>query len=792
MEYGRKRTTGNDFCRIPDATVSWSDLLDIDTRSADRMVQSLPFVPYDAAAGVENELQAVVVGSSQSVDLPIAIRESGFFQNLEKRVNSEECSIKPVLELKRFLDQNPDHAWENSWVRFPEDRLNPYAQTVLQTDMLSDKSKPKSPVRGDVNRFFFFQNQEKWLRIPVSYLIKLGLADFIGNHRDSIPLIQRIGEAILPHFLSDNTSPETYSFQPVPLRTETGMGLAVARETLHRHLLTHLIIEYANRRFLLTANGQKAGIHFAPNPPFRLKELNSLIPDSLYRRLFMNPCLSGWDQGENKHHYMHLCHQVLSRSQLHAVSKLRDAGIIQSNLVVLPNLSNISLANNGTHISLSSRKLMNRFLNPESGFHAAEEKYFGDLVIKIVEHFLPLFVNTYTAAPYRLDFQDFHPEKALGFLPHELDFTHLRMLWRRWKKKARLKILGYPVTPLGPEWLDSRITRIFRLKGDLIPDFRLIDYLVSLLSTEESPALNGQEGNDILLKRDLTDMGVFDSRMALYLFYRMRQYPVHGFCGFEGRYYSLFPEIQADMGQAASLQVLITALACKYIISHRVVHSSIPDTPFVESERRQIVFGSAIGIPTFFVKKDTPNTFMQFLVKNVESTRTSRRYAGYVRIHNLEYKKALVRIIQRDAADLIELMQLKPVIHDLARRVNEPETFSASHRLTHQILEHAGASNPFRLSAAEFNRASGSFYRNTLRNRHLQEATASGIEACLELEAAGEKDPGLRDALGKMLNQKSLGNFLAAIPEKIQEDRTDMKELETMIGLMMLTIGHVS
>jgi len=63
----------------------------------------------------------------------------------------------------------------------------------------------------------------------------------------------------------------------------------------------------------------------------------------------------------------------------------------------------------------------------------------GDLVIKIAEHFLPLFVGTYSAAPYRMDFCDFHPEKALGFLPHELDYTHLRMIWRRWKKKADLK-----------------------------------------------------------------------------------------------------------------------------------------------------------------------------------------------------------------------------------------------------------------------------------------------------------------------------------------------------------------
>ena len=46
---------------------------------------------------------------------------------------------------------------------------------------------------------------------------------------------------------------------------------------------------------------------------------------------------------------MHLCHQVLSRSQLNAVVKLREAGIIANDLIVLPSLSNVSLANNGIH-----------------------------------------------------------------------------------------------------------------------------------------------------------------------------------------------------------------------------------------------------------------------------------------------------------------------------------------------------------------------------------------------------------------------------------------------------------
>lgn len=97
----------------------------------------------------------------------------------------------------------------------------------------------------------------------------------------------------------------------------------------------------------------------------------------------MSPCLSGWDKGEEKHSYMGLCHQVLSRSQLNTIAKLREAGIVTRNLVVLPSMSNISLANNGTHLSLGSVKLSNRRGDKSSGLTRADEKYLGDLVIKI-------------------------------------------------------------------------------------------------------------------------------------------------------------------------------------------------------------------------------------------------------------------------------------------------------------------------------------------------------------------------------------------------------------------------
>src|SRR5262249_23762090 len=154
----------------------------------------------------------------------------------------------------------------------------------------------------------------------------------------------------------------------------------------------------------------------------------------------------------------------------------------------------------------------------------------------------------------------------------------------------------------------------------------------------------------------LDDLGVFDRRMSTYLLYRLREFHRMGFSGFEGRHYSLFPSFTRDMAQAVNLQQLVTCLAFKYIVAGKYGHGDIPDSPFVESERRQIFFGAAAGVPTFFVRRDTTNVLMRVILAETRRTRPSRRYSGYIRVHNLEYRHALVRILRRDAADLIEIL----------------------------------------------------------------------------------------------------------------------------------------
>ncbi|MCX8044748.1 MAG: hypothetical protein N3B18_11580 [Desulfobacterota bacterium] len=682
----------------------------------------LPFSYEDTTCGAENELQTVVIGSKHNVDLPLTIEHSNFYKNIIKRTISGETPAQLINAIQDYLDNNPGNVWEHSWVRFPLATLSPYALGVLHYDLRADKKAVLTSIRSDIDRFLFYNNGEQYIRIPVSYLLKLALADVIGSSPTIHPLLKTTAEDLLKHFLNDNTSPETFSFYTVTLRNAN--VTSIADETLYRFLLTQLLTQYANRRFQLNERGQHVLVYFAPHPPIRQKYLNSLVSDSFYRELFMSPCLSGWDRGEEKYHYMILCHQTLSRSHLNTLAKLKEAGIITRNLIVLPNISNISLANNGTHISIGSRRLSAMLASGHCGISHTDEKYLGDLVIKIVEHFLPLFVGTYSASPYRIDYCDFHPEQVLGFLPHELDYTHLRMIWRRWKKKAAIKIFGKPLTPFGFKTIDTLLSTVFRLRGDFIRDFRLIDYLVALLSTDQSPALDGTLDSDIRLKKDLAELGVFDTKMSLYLLFKQRRFATMGFSGFEARYYSLFENIGTDMEYAALLQTLITALAFKYIMSGEVMHCHIPDTPTIESERRQIFFGAAIGIPTFFVRRDSSNQFLMKILASVDNIRPSHRYPGYLRIYNREYCAGLLKILKRDAADLIELLGLENVIYDLEQRLHHQELTAAS-RITDGILRETGAKTPLSLSAGEFNSAAERYYRDTLRQKHIAEAIAS-------------------------------------------------------------------
>ncbi|MGE4560776.1 MAG: hypothetical protein AB7E77_11285 [Desulfobulbus sp.] len=717
----------------------------------------LPFCGSDTTVGVENEFQVAVEGSKTEVDLAIALVNSNSYKNLQARAGRGDLNPHLLSELNAFLDEEKDRIWENSWVRFPRRLLGSYAASILNHDLLADKADPRGPTRRDIHHFFFTREGEPWIRIPVSYLLKLSLAEAVGSWQPADKTIghrlRHTGEQLMSHLTSDNSSPEVTSFSLSQGENNQLPGRETARETSRRFFFLQLLIQYANSEFRLQQYGQTCRMYMAPNPPFRQKQLNELISDQFYRELFLNPCLSGWQRGEVKKEYMGLCHQTLSRSQLNTIAKLKEAGIIINNLVVLPNTSSTSLANNGTHITLGSRALTHCFRGGEG---VLAEKYFGDLVIKIVEHFLPLFVTTCTAAPHRLGFSDFHPEKVLGYLPHELDYTHLRMLWRRWKKKADLRFCGHSFTPAGPLWLDRLTSHLLRLRGDYLPDVRLIDYLVALQSLERSPSLNGEIGNQDRLKQDLTEMGVFDSRMAIYLPYRMRNLNTYGFSGFEGRHYSLFPDLGQSLALAVNLQTLVTAMGYRWAIEGRVTHADIPDDPCTESERRQIFFASAIGLPTVFIRANTGNQVLRRILTLVERQRPSRRYRGYVRIEVSGYQRACLEILKNEETGGVQATE-RSSLFDTLDAMLRGERPSAAQSLTAAILrKHGRLSDPMRIRSDDFNRMAERYYRDDLCRLHLDNGLDTLVEDGLHFDAG-------KDAETNALKEQLIGSTPAAL-----------------------------
>ena len=368
------------------------------------------------------------------------------------------------------------------------------------------------------------------------------------------------------------------------------------------------------------------------------------------------------------------------------------------------------------------------------------------------------------------------------------------MIWRRWKKKASLKILGKTFTPFGPEWVDKTISRLFRLNGDMVPDFRLIDYFACLMSTDESPALDGHSGNDVRLKEDLAAMGIFDPSMPLYLLYRMREYAKMGFSGFEARYLSMFHGFD-DLAHAVNLQMLITALAYQYVLTGQITHDSIPDDPFTESERRQVVFGRAIGIPTFYVHKDSRNTFMSMVLQLTSKTRKSKRYPEYVRVVNEDYRKALFTLLTRDGKALIRELGIKKSVGDLEQRLTHPEGNSVSSRIDRDILDQVSAKSrktarsAMDVPADDYNRTAEDYFRDTLRKKHLKEALTHVTETFESMELwVNYRETSYREALDSLLGPEGPKAYLYRIADRFLADQLTEDELLTLARLLILQI----
>jgi hypothetical protein len=702
-----------------------------------------PFLGSDTTAGTENELVTAVAGPAGTADLACAIADSPHAAAFSRTARSA---------LTAWLRDNPQGVWEHSWLRLARARLHPRARELLERELAGRRDRAEFEIDADT------------LRLPASHVLRLALAD--AHARLALPAaLAPVAERMLGCFLNDNTAPEVLSTHIVSARAGRGLGTAVAHENAQRFLLVQLLAAYANSHFGLEAGNQTLQVYGAPNPPARLRQLSRLLPADFYRELFMNPCLAGFSDGVAKRGYMHLCHATLSRSRQHAHARLIGAGIARAGGVERL-VCDTSLLNNGTHLSLGSRQLSNAF---DSTGGAVAEKYLGDLAAKLVEHFLPLFVGLYSAAPVRLAPADLRPEQALGFLPNEISAPFLRLTWQSWKRKAGL---------------------LSGLKGDFVPDARLLDYYAALPGLPGQAALDGRPGNGERLKSALAAQGLYSPHMTVYALYRLREQARMGFSGFEGRHYSLFASFADDLAPAASLQAHITALAYRYIAAGEVTHAQIPDDPETESERRQLFFAAAIGLPVAYVRRATRNRFLLKVLAHTRRTRLSKRHPQYFKVYLDDYRQALAQVLAEDGAPLRDA-EAATALAELRTRLAQPQERGAAGSITRGILTELGEKTPMDADAATFNHAAENYYRDTLRTRQL----AEGVEACSVLLADTARrmrrhdEPALRAAIRTIAGERSLEQFVAQTSKSVVRETAGPETLRAWIGLVTVNVA---
>jgi hypothetical protein len=242
------------------------------------------------------------------------------------------------------------------------------------------------------------------------------------------------------------------------------------------------------------------------------------------------------------------------------------------------------------------------------------------------------------------------------------------------------------------------------------------------------------------------------------------------------------------MAEAVNIQNLVTALACRYIQEGKVHHHDIPDQPSIESERRQIFFAGAVGIPTFYVRADTGNRLLRKILTHVRSQRNSLRYKGYVRVKVDDYKLALLHILETDGADLIDQLGLAGHMQSLRGRLTDSTTSAYGKIISAVHEELPRKRTPMNVSAQEFNTATERYYRTGLKQKHLTEAISIFIEDCKRLERL--EDPHFKQVMASTGLDISGADFISRNRESIIRETAEPETLLQMLRIGLAIINH--
>ena len=132
-------------------------------------------------------------------------------------------------------------------------------------------------------------------------------------------------------------------------------------------------------------------------------------------------------------------------------------------------------------------------------------------------------------------------------------------------------------------------------------------------------------------------------------------------------------------------------------------------------------------------------------------------------------------------------MQLKPVMDELAQRIDAPDRHAVDRRLTRRILDERRQTDPLRVKAEAFNLSAEAYYRQELRQHHIQEAFVHFRKAVKVLDSWPAWRSGqYNQALLAILGGKNSGDYLAEAERAMAQEALSAETCEKLIALMLL------
>jgi hypothetical protein len=222
------------------------------------------------------------------------------------------------------------------------------------------------------------------------------------------------------------------------------------------------------------------------------------------------------------------------------------------------------------------------------------------------------------------------------------------------------------------------------------------------------------------------------------------------------------------------------------VIDGTISHADIPDDPCTESERRQIFFAAAIGVPTVFIRADTKNLVLRRIIAQVAQQRLSRRYKGYLRVEVAAYQLACLEVLRRECGTIPGNEGAADIFDRLEAMLRGAKPTAAA-QLTGAILDkHGRGSDPMRLKAGDFNRAAETYYRTDLCRLHVTDGLETLIDDGKRIDACA--DPAIGALKERLTGSAPAALFIREAGSRLLAGEATDREIHVLILLTLLIV----